>query len=121
MGIVMIFSKGISIILSGLFLLFLMLFFSIISIMFLNGGLIPVIGIVLFVIFYFITRLFYNYLRNDDKYKNTRQTSSDMPCEKYFTKGESDSKKLFVVIWLLIILVLTSVSLWLYSFNNGLI
>ena len=89
--------------------------------MFLNGGLIPVIGIVMFVFFYFITRAFYNYLRNDDQYKNTGQTSSDMPGEKYFTKGESDSKKLFIVIWLMVILILISVSLWLYSFNNGLV
>ncbi len=89
--------------------------------MFLNGGLVPVLGVVMFVIFYFITRAFYTYLRNDEKYKNTRQISSDMPGEKYLTKGESDIKKLFVVIWLMIILVLTSASLWLYSFNNGLV
>ncbi|MBQ2665918.1 hypothetical protein [Methanobrevibacter sp.] len=117
----MIFNKWISIILSGLFLLFLMLLFSIVSIMFLNGGLLPVIGIVMFVMFYFITRVFYNYLRNDEKYKNNRQVSSDMPGEKYLTKGDSDLKKLFVVIWLLVILVLTSASLWLYSFNNALV
>ena len=51
----------------------------------------------MFVIFYFITRVFYNYLRNDEKYKNNRQVSSDMPGEKYYTKGESDPKKLFIV------------------------
>ena len=117
----MIFNKTISIILSGLFLLFLMLLFSCVSIMFLNGGLVPVIGVVMFVFFYFVTRIFYNYLRNDEKYKNNRQTSSDMPGEKYFTKGSSDPKKLFVVIWLMAILVLTATSLWLYSFNNGLV
>ena len=89
--------------------------------MFLNGGLIPVIELVMFVVFYFITRAFYNYLRNDDKYKNNRQTSSDKPGEKYYTKGEPDSKKLFVVAWLILILILTSASLWLYSFNNGLV
>ena len=117
----MIFNKGISILLSGLFFLFLMLLFSSISVMFLNGGLVPILGVVMFVIFYFITRAFYSYLRNDEKYKNNRQISSDLPGEKYFTKGESDIKKVFVVVWLLVILVLTSASLWLYSFNNGLI
>ena len=117
----MIFNKSISIILSGLFLLFLMLLFSTVSVIFLNGGLLPIIGVVMFVIFYFITRLFYNYLRNDDYYKNDRQSSSDVSGERYFVKGESDTKKLFIVIWLIVILILTSVSLWLYSFNNGLI
>lgn len=117
----MIFNKGISIVLSGLFFLFLALLFSTISVMFLNGGLLPVIGIVMFVIFYFITRMFYNYLRNDDKYKNNRNISSDMPGEKYFTKGESDTKKMFIVIWVIVILMLTSISLWLYSFNHGMV
>lgn len=117
----MIFNKTISIILSGLFFLFLMLLFSTVSVMFLNGGLLPIIGVVMFVIFYFITKVFYNYLRNDDHYKNNRQTSSDMPGEKYYTKGESDSRKIFVVVWLMVILILTSISLWIYSFNNGLV
>lgn len=117
----MIFNKGISMFLSALFLLFLMLLFSTVSVIFLNGGLIPVIGLVMFIIFYFITRAFYSYLRNDEKYTNNRQMSSDMPGEKYYTKGPSDSKKLFVVIWLMVMLILISVSLWLYSFNNGLV
>lgn len=117
----MIFNKTISIVLSGVFFLFLMLLFSIVSVMFLNGGLLPVIGIVMFVIFYFITRTFYNYLRNDDQYKNNRRVSSDMPGEKYFTKGESDTKKVFIVVWLIVILILASVSLWVYSLNNGLV
>ena len=110
----MIFNKGISIVLSGLFFLCLALFFSTLSVIFLKGGLLPVVGLVMFVIFYFITRVFYNYLRNDEKYKNNRQVSSDMPGEKYYTKGESDPKKLFIVIWLIVILILTSVSLWLW-------
>ena len=117
----MIFNKSISIILSGLFFLFLGLLFSSISVLFLNGGLLPIIGIVMFVIFYYITRMFYNYLRNDDKYKNTRQRSSDIPGEKYFIKGESDPKKVFIVVWVIVILILTSVALWLYMFNNGLV
>ena len=44
-----------------------------------------------------------------------------MPDEKYITKGEFDLKKLLLVVWLIVILVLTSLSLWLYSFNNGLV
>ena len=117
----MIFNKTISLILSALFFVFLGLLFSSISVIFLKGQLLPIIGLFLFVIFYFITRMFYNYLRNDGYYKNNKQKSSDKPGEKYITKGESDPKKLFVVIWFLVILVLTSVSLWLYSFNNGLV
>lgn len=117
----MIFNKGISILLSALFFMFLMLLFSSVSALFLNGGLLPFVGVFMFVIFYFITRAFYGYLRNDDKYRNNRQISSDMPGEKYFTKGESDIKKVFIVVWVIVILILTSVSLWLYSFNNGLV
>ena len=65
--------------------------------------------------------MFYNYLRNDDFYKNTRERSCDVDGEKYITKGKSDPKKLFLVIWLILILILTSVSLWLYSINNALV
>ena len=116
----MIFNKTLSLILSALFFIFLGLLFSSISVMFLKGGLLPIVGLFLFVIFYFITRVFYNYLRNDDYYKNTRQRSSDKKGEKYITKGDFDIKKLFVVVWVIVILILTSVSLWLYSYNNGL-
>ena len=116
-----IFNKTISLILSGLFFIFLCLLFSAVSVMFLKGQLLPIVGLFLFVIIYFITRMFYSYLRNDDYYKNTRQKSSDKKGEKYITKGESDNKKLFIVIWVIVILILTSVSLWLYSFNNGLV
>ena len=117
----MIFNKTLSLILSALFFIFLGLLFSSISVMFLKGGLLPIVGLFLFVIFYFITRLFYNYLRNDDYYKNTRQRSSDKKGEKYITKGDFDIKKLFVVVWVIVILILTSVSLWIYSYNNGLV
>ena len=117
----MIFNKTLSLILSALFFIFLGLLFSSISVMFLKGGLLPIVGLFFFVIFYFITRVFYNYLRNDDYYKNTRQRSSDKKGEKYITKGDSDIKKLFVVVWVIVILILTSVSLWLYSYNNGLV
>ena len=60
----------------------------------------------MFVFFYFIAKLFYNYLRNDDEYKNNRQFSSDVSGEKYFTKGAFDSKKVFIIIWLFVILIL---------------
>ena len=60
-------------------------------------------------------------MRNDEYYKNNRQRSSDKKGEKYITKGEFDIKKLFIVICVIVILILTSVSLWLYSFNNGLV
>lgn len=115
----MIFNKSISIVLSGLFFIFLALLFSTISLTFLNGRIISIAGVIIFVILYFITRAFYNYLRNDEKYKNNRQMSSDMPGEKYLTKGESDPKKKFVVVWVIVIMVLAAVSLWLYSFNHG--
>lgn len=117
----MIFNRNVSIILSGVLFIFLTLLFSSVSVMFLNGGLLPIVGIFLFVIFYFIARLFYNYLRNDDFYKNDRNRSSDKPGEKYIVKGKSDNKKLFIVIWLIGILILTSVSLWLYSYNHGMV
>ena len=44
-----------------------------------------------------------------------------MKGEKYIVKGERDNKKLFVVIWVLIILVLASISLVLFSYNHGLV
>ena len=89
--------------------------------MFFNGGLIPYIGLVFVVVFYFITRMFYNYLRNDDFYKNNRQYSSDKSDEKYIVKGEKDTKKIFIVVWVIIILILAALSLWLYSINHGLV
>jgi hypothetical protein len=98
-----------------------MMIMSSIIVMFFNGGSIPYIGIVFVVVFYFLARIFYNYLRNDDTYKNTRQYSSDRPGESYLVKGESDSKKVFLIVWVIVILILAAASLWLYSFNKGLI
>lgn len=117
----MIFNKPISVILSACLFMLLMLLISSVIVVFFNGGSIPYIGIVFVVIFYFIARMFYNYLRNDELYKNNRNHSSDRPGESYITKGPRDTKKIFVVVWVLIILVLAAVSLWLYSFNMGLI
>lgn len=117
----MILNKHLSIILSACFFMLLMMIISSIVGLFFNGGSIPYIGIVFVVIFYFIARAFYNYLRNDEFYKNTRKHSSDKPDEKYWIKGERDTKKIFIIVWVIVILILAAVSLWLYSFNTGLI
>lgn len=79
------------------------------------------IALVLIVVFYFISRAFYSYLRNDGVYKNNRNVSSDKKGEKYITKGESDAKKLFIVIWVIVILILISLALFLFLINNGFI
>ena len=113
----MIFNKYISIFLSVCFFMLLMLIIS--SIIAVVGS-IPYIGLIFVVIFYFAARMFYNYLRNDDFYKNNKNHTSDMKGESYITKGEMDSKKIFIIIWVLVILVLAAISLWLYSYNRGL-
>ena len=81
----MIFNKTISIFLSACMFMLLMLIISSIIAMF---GSIPYIGLIFVVIFYFIARLFYASLRNDDFYKNNRNHSSDKKGERYITKGE---------------------------------
>ncbi len=112
----MIFNKPISIILSAcLFMLLMLLISSIIAIV----GSIPYIGLIFVVIFYFVARMFYTYLRNDDFYKNNKNHSSDKKGESYIIKGEKDGKKIFIVVWVLVVLVLAAVSLWLYSYNTG--
>ena len=113
----MIFNKYISIVLSACLFMLLMLLVSITTLTFFNGGSIPYIGLVFVVIFYFVARMFYGYLRNDDFYKNNKNHSSDMPGESYLTKGESDPKKIFVVVWVIVILILAAASLWVYSLN----
>ena len=117
----MIFNKHVSIVLSACLFLLLMLLTSSVVVVFFKGGSIPFIGIAFVVVYYFISRAFYNYLRNDDEYKNNRKMSSDVADERYVTKGKSDSKKVFLVVWVLVILVLAAVSLWAYSINNGLV
>ncbi len=117
----MIFNKYLSLVLSACLFMLLMLLTSSIVVVFFNGGSIPFIGIAFVVVYYFIARAFYNYLRNDDEYKNNRKASSDRPNESYITKGQSDSKKVFIVAWVLVILLLAAISLWLYSINNGLV
>ncbi len=115
----MIFNKYISIFISACLFMFLMLLTSVIALTVFHGGSIPFIGVVFVVIYYFIARAFYNYLRNDDFYKNTRQHKSDMKGEKYWIKGERDNKKIFLILWIFVILILTAVSLLLYYRNMG--
>ena len=117
----MILNKTLSIFVSTCFFILLMLIMSSIIAMFFNGGSVPYIGLLFVVIFYFITRMFYNYLRNDELYKNTKNHSSDKPGESYIIKGARDNKKIFIIIWVIVILILIALSLWIYSFNNGLI
>ncbi len=117
----MILNKSLSIILSVCFFMLLMLVMSSIIAIFFNGGSVPYVGLLFVVVFYFMTRMFYNYLRNDELYRNTKQHSSDKPGESYIIKGQRDNKKIFIIVWVIIILILAAVSLWLYSFNNGLI
>ena len=113
----MIFNKYISIFFSVCLFMLLMLIVSSIIAMF---GSIPYIGLIFVVIFYFVARLFYAYLRNDDHYKNNKNHTSDMKGESYITKGEHDGKKIFIVVCVMVILVLAAISLWLYSYNHGL-
>ncbi len=117
----MILNKNLSIIISACFFMLLMMVISSIVALFFNGGSIPYVGLVFVVIFYFMTRMFYNYLRNDELYKNNKTHSSDAPGEEYIIKGPRDTKKIFIIIWVIVILILAAISLWLYSFNNGLI
>ena len=66
----MIFNKYLSIIISACLFLFLMALTSMLTLSFFKGGPIPFIGLFFVVVFYFISRAFYAYLRNDDFYKN---------------------------------------------------
>ena len=115
----MIFNKYISIFISACLFMFLMLLTSVVVLTVFHGGSIPFIGVVFVVIYYFIARAFYNYLRNDDCYKNTKRHKSDKKGEKYWIKGERDNKKIFVIVWIFVILILTAVSLLLYYHNMG--
>ena len=117
----MILNKSLSILLSVCLFMLLMFVMSSVIALFFNGGSIPYIGLLFVVIFYFIAKMFYNYLRNDELYKNTGRRSSDEPDESYIIKGDKDFKKIFIIVWVMIILVLAAFSLYLYSFNTGLL
>ena len=49
-------------------------------------------------------------VENDNEYKNTRKRSSDIKGESYITKGESDIKKIFLVVWVFIMTILLAVT-----------
>ena len=117
----MILNKSLSLIVSACFFILAILIVSSAIMLFVPGGSLPFVGIIVIIALYFITRAFYNYLRNDDYYKNTRQYSSDKKGEKYLIKGESDIKKSFIIVWVIVILVVAAIAMWLYLINNGLI
>ena len=103
----MIFNKYISLVITGVLFLMLMLLLS--SVVMLTKWNIIYSGIFFF-FFIFICRAFYNFLRNDEQYKNTRKRSSDIKGESYITKGESDIKKVFLIIWIFIMTVLLAIT-----------
>ncbi|WP_298522710.1 hypothetical protein [uncultured Methanobrevibacter sp.] len=117
----MIFNKTVSLILSACLFILMLIITSSAIMMFLPTGQLPFVGVIVIVAFYFISRMFYSYLRNDDYYKNTRKYSSDKKGESYITKGESDTKKLFIVIWLIVILILGAAAMVLYLHNRGMV
>ena len=105
----MIFSKYISLVITGVLFIMLMLLLSSI-VMLISPGMNIVYSGIIIIFFVFICRAFYNFLRNDDQYKNTRKRSSDIKGESYITKGESDIKKIFLVVWVFIMTILLAVT-----------
>lgn len=81
------------------------------AVMLIKPGMNIVYSGIIIIAFIFICRAFYNFLRNDDEYKNTRKRSSDIKGESYITKGESDIKKIFLVVWVFIMTILLAVTL----------
>ncbi len=80
------------------------------AVMLIKQGMNIVYSGIIIIAFIFICRAFYNFLRNDDEYKNTRKRSSDIKGESYITKGESDIKKIFLVVWVFIMTILLAVT-----------
>ena len=80
------------------------------AVMLIKPGMNIVYSGIIILAFIFICRAFYNFLRNDDEYKNTRKRSSDIKGESYITKGESDIKKIFLVVWVFIMTILLAVT-----------
>ena len=105
----MIFNKYISLVITGVLFLMLMLLLSS-AVMLIKQGMNIVYSGIIIIAFIFICRAFYNFLRNDDEYKNTRKRSSDIKGESYITKGESDIKKIFLVVWVFIMTILLAVT-----------
>ncbi|MBR3140834.1 MAG: hypothetical protein IKF11_08225 [Methanobrevibacter sp.] len=117
----MIINKNIALLLTICFFTLLMLVSSSLIMVFLPKGIHILIGIILIIIFFRLSKLFYAYLRNDDFYKNNKAYCSDKKGEKYFVKGKSDSKKLFVIVWVIVIFVISAITMWLYLINHALI
>ena len=105
----MIFNKYVSLVITGVLFLMLMLLLSS-AVMLIKPGMNIVYSGIIIIAFIFICRAFYNFLRNDDEYKNTRKRSSDIKGESYITKGESDIKKIFLVVWVFIMTILLAVT-----------
>ena len=105
----MIFNKYISLVITGVLFLMLMLLLSS-AVMLIKPGMNIVYSGIIIIAFIFICRAFYNFLRNDDEYKNTRKRSSDIKGESYITKGESDIKKIFLVVWVFIMTIFLAVT-----------
>lgn len=105
----MIFNKYISLVITGVLFLMLMLLLSS-AVMLIKPGMNIVYSGIIILAFIFICRAFYSFLRNDDEYKNTRKRSSDIKGESYITKGESDIKKIFLVVWVFIMTILLAVT-----------
>ncbi len=104
----MIFNKYLSLVITGVLFLMLMLLLSSVVILIRLDNIIY--SGVIIVAFIFICRAFYNFLRNDDEYKNTRKRSSDLKGESYITKGESDIRKIFLIIWIFIMTILLALT-----------
>lgn len=105
----MIINKYISLVITGVLFLMLMLLLSSL-VMLINPGMNIVYSGIIVIFFVFICRAFYNFLRNDDQYKNTRKRTSDIKGESYITKGESDIKKTFVIVWVFLMTILLAVT-----------
>ncbi len=105
----MIFNKYISLVITGVLFLMLMLLLSS-AVMLIKPGMNIVYSGIIILAFIFICRACYNFLRNDNEYKNTRKRSSDIKGESYITKGESDIKKIFLVVWVFIMTIFLAVT-----------
>lgn len=105
----MIFNKYVSLVITGVLFLMLMLLLSSV-VMLIKPGMNIVYSGVIIIAFVFICRAFYNFLRNDEEYKNTRKRTSDIKGESYITKGEKDIKKIFVVFWIFLMTILLAVT-----------
>ena len=110
----MIINKYVSLVITGVLFLMLMLLLSSVVLIVSPGMNIVFSGIII-IAFIFICRAFYNYLRNDDQYKITRNRSSDITGESYITKGESDIKKVFIIIWIFLMTILLAISMYLVA------